>query len=157
MSTIKRALPVVALAALAFATLWFTSAGAAPAPEPRGPLGGELKVDSKYAFLFGIDTEQGYYGKVLAIDGNWVKIESYRIKATGKEDPQYEEEKDDTLWLNLAQVTVVREKPPSSVYRSPRPAGGRGIRGGGGPAGGGGGRGGPAGGGGPGGSGGDGR
>jgi hypothetical protein len=78
----------------------------------------------------------------LAIDGSWVKIESYVLTPTGKDDPKYTEEKQERLWLNLAQVLAVLERPPASVVQGgPQPAlggqwgapgggGGRGGRGG---------------------------
>jgi hypothetical protein len=129
MSPTKRLIPVLALAVLGFAALWFTSAGAAPAPEPRGPLGGELKVDGKFGFIISPSGELGYYGKVLAIDGSWVKIDSYRLTLTGKEEPKYQEEKNDTLWLNLAQVTAVVERPLVSVLPREPGVGRGGVRG----------------------------
>jgi hypothetical protein len=148
MFTTKRLLFFAILGLAGFAALCLTRAGAAPAPE-KGPLNGELKVDGKYGFMLNQTAERGYYGKVLAIDGSWVKMESYALTPTGKEDPKYLEEKQETLWLNLAQVTAVLDRPPASVVQGlPQPAeagrgpgvpagrGGRGGPGGGGGAGG---------------------
>src|SRR5260370_1308364 len=47
MSATKRVLPLMALAAVAFAIVWFTSAGAAPVPVGKGPLNRERRGAEK--------------------------------------------------------------------------------------------------------------
>ena len=98
-------------------------AKATPAPDPaqKGPLGGELRAGEKYGFIIGPGGEAGYYGKVLAIDGGWVKVETYRLRVQGRIDPMDGAEKAGTLWLNLSQVVALRKKPPASVWLKHKP------------------------------------
>src|SRR5262249_49538106 len=104
----------LALGLMAVALITISIAKATPAE--KGPLGGELKVGEKYGFITGPGGETGDYGKVLAIDGGWVKVETYHLRVQGRIDPTDGAEKAGTLWLNLSQVVAVREKPPESVW-----------------------------------------
>jgi hypothetical protein len=121
MSTNRCAWLGIALAALAL--LGMTGAAPAPAVPPKGPLGGELKVGGRYGFITGPGEESGYYGEVLAIDGGWVKVQTYRLRVQGRINPLDGAEKAGVLWLNLSRVTAVREKPPASAWAAHEPPG----------------------------------
>src|SRR5262245_10632788 len=113
----------LALGLMAVALIAIGIATATPAPDAarKGPLGGELTAGEKYGFIIGSGGEAGYYGKVLAIDGGWVKVETYRLRVQGRIDPMDGAEKAGTLWLNLSQVVAVRKKPPESVWLKHKP------------------------------------
>jgi hypothetical protein len=108
---------------MAVALIAIGIAKATPAPDTaqKGPLGGELRAGKKFGFITGPGEEAGYYGKVLAIDRGWVKVETYRLRVQGRIDPMDGAEKAGTLWLNLSQVVAVREKPPESVWLKHKP------------------------------------
>src|SRR5262249_40513050 len=87
MSGTNRGVLALGLMAGALLPIRRLKATAAPAPAQKGPLGGELRAGEKYGFIIGPGGEAGYYGKVLAIDGGWVKVETYRLRVQGRLDP----------------------------------------------------------------------
>ena len=96
-------LPVFGLAVVLVLLLMPVLTGADQQPEKKAWLQGELKVGERFWFIRAGESyvERGFPGKVLAIDGDWVKVEEINLLGENR-----------TMWINLKHVGAIWKATP---------------------------------------------